>query len=246
MCRSLSCGLMLLLAIPVLGQAQPIAPDVLQTYEARKALLRDPVLGPLNLGVKVTNRVAVLWGPVPSTETAMRAVSLLEKLPGLVAVKDELDIDPDLNLPLYLPETLPQESRLRNKPADAPLSSATLTTRSLEKISAKEQKIAGATPQGFPPVAVPPTTIPGMPDHREIDIVLPSLRIPTTEPETPKTPAEAIAALQQDSRFARIQVRLDAGLVTLSADADQAPLLYELARRISAIAGIDRVVVQEK
>jgi hypothetical protein len=95
-------------------------------------------------------------------------------------------------------------------------------------------------------VAVLPTTIPGMPDHREMEMVLPSLRIPTGEPESTRTPAEAIAELQKDNRFAHIQISITAGIVTLSADADQAFLLHEFARRISAIPGVARVVVQEK
>jgi len=241
MYTTMTCLLLLLAPCPLLAQGWEIPPDVWQTYEARKALLGDSVLGPLNLGVKVRNRVAVLWGPVPSVEIASQAVSLLQKLPGLVAVKNELDIDPDLLLPLYLPETLPQSRRWLMKPGSSP-PAATLTNRSLDKTVAQEKPTAAT----FPPVTVPPTTIPGMPDHREIEMVLPSLRIPTAEPETSKTPAEAIAELQKDNRFAHIQISITAGIVTLSADADQAPLLYEFARRISAIPGVARVVVQEK
>jgi osmotically-inducible protein OsmY len=241
MYKTMTCSLLLLAPCPLLAQGWEIPPDVWQTYEARKALLADSVLGPLNLGVKVKNRVAVLWGPVPSVEFADLAVSVLRKLPGLVAVKNELDIDPDLLLPLYLPETLPQSRRRPMNPG-FPVPAATLTNRSLDKTAAQEKPTAAA----FPPVAVPPTTIPGMPDHREMEIVLPSLRIPTGDPEIVRTPVEAIAELQKDNRFALIQVTVTAGIVTLSADADQASLLHEFARRISAIPGVERVVVQEK
>src|SRR6516164_8974528 len=241
MYRTMTCLLILLAPCPLLAQGWEISPDVWQTYEARKALLGDSVLGPLSLGVKVKNRVAVLWGPVPSVEIANQAVSLLQKLPGLVAVKNELDIDPDLLLPLYLPETLPQSRHWPMKPGSSP-PAATLTNRSLDKAVAQEKPTAAV----FPPVAVPPTTIPGMPDHREMEMVLPSLRIPTGEPESTRTPTEAIAELQKDNRFAHIQVSITAGIVTLSADADQAFLLHEFARRISAIPGVARVVVQEK
>ena len=248
MCRTLICGLMLLAPCPLLGQDREIHPDVLQTYEARKALLRDPSLGPLNLGVRVKSRVAVLWGPVPSAAVAGQAVSLLEKLPGLIAVRNELEIDPELNFsPQYLPETLP-ESRVPKKPGNH-LSPATLTTRSLDKKEADAQRRAKepkAGEQSLPVVAVPPTTIPGMPDHREIEVVLPSLRIPVAEPEMAKNPTEAIAALQKDGRFAAIQVRLEAGLATVVGDANMSSSLYEFARLVSRIPGINRVVVQER
>ncbi len=239
MCRTLTCGLLLLLPGPLLGQGRTLAPDVLQTCEARKALLQDTVLGPLNLGVKVTNRVAVLWGPVPSAQIAGQAVSLLQKVPGLIAVRNELEIDPDLNLlPQYLPEILPQESRLPPSPAQ-------LTTRTRGEVADGQLPMAGGIKAGGQSTVLP-TAMPGMPDHKEIEMILPSLRIPTGEPEIHRTPPEAIARLQKDSRFARIQVRLQAGQATLRADGNLSPSLHEFARLISRIPGIDRVVVEEK
>jgi hypothetical protein len=267
--RTLTCGLLVLVPAPLFAQNREISPDVLQTFEARKALLGDKDLGPLNLGVKVTNRVAVLWGPVPSGDLSRRAIALLTKMPGLIAVKNELEIDPDLaQPPLFLPETLPQEShlpvrgqapfsastshiQLPKKVADPFPPQATLTTMSGKRDAvpapaAQAKKAAGKSANEFPPVVVPPTPIPGMPDHREIDIVLPSLRIPVAEPQPVKSLEETIAALQKESRFAGIRVQLHNGIVTLTANADQTQTLYELARRVSALPGIERVIVQEK
>src|SRR5262249_29971447 len=158
----------------------------------------------------------------------------LEKLPGLISVRNELEIDPEMNFsPQYLPETLPQETRLPKIPGSH-LSPATLTTRSLEKDGARAAKAGG---QAFPAVAVPPTTIPGMPDHREIEVVLPSLRIPVAEPDLGKRPEEAIALLQKDGRFSAIQVRFEAGLATVVGDASMSASLYEFARLIARVPG---------
>src|SRR5205823_4800377 len=75
-------------------------------------------LGPLNLGVRVRDRVAVLWGPVPSTEMARRAVELLQGLPDLVEVRNELHVEPRDEQPVApprRPERLPDVA-----PAPAP------------------------------------------------------------------------------------------------------------------------------
>src|SRR5207245_2442047 len=63
--------------------------DLYQTVLARRALQNDALLAPLNLGVRVRQRVATLWGPVASAEAARRAVALLRELPELAAVRSE-------------------------------------------------------------------------------------------------------------------------------------------------------------
>src|SRR5262249_18068119 len=68
--------------------------DVWHTVLARQALLQDQQVGTLNLGVKVHNRVAILWGPVPSAPLARRVVELLRQIPDLIAVQNELCIGP--------------------------------------------------------------------------------------------------------------------------------------------------------
>src|SRR5947209_7637347 len=68
--------------------------DVMLTMLARRALLLDAELAPLNLGVRVRNRVATLWGPVPSAELAFKAEQRLRGLLELLAVHSELIVAP--------------------------------------------------------------------------------------------------------------------------------------------------------
>jgi hypothetical protein len=68
--------------------------DVMLTILARRALLLDAELAPLNLGVHVRNRVATLWGPVPSPELAFKAEARLRGLLELLAVRSELIVAP--------------------------------------------------------------------------------------------------------------------------------------------------------
>ncbi|MCI0638990.1 MAG: BON domain-containing protein [Gemmataceae bacterium] len=69
--------------------------DTLQTIHARKLLLADPQLGPLNLGVSVRNRVAMLWGPVPSLDLSRRAEQRLRGMFELVEVQNRLFVPED-------------------------------------------------------------------------------------------------------------------------------------------------------
>src|SRR5437868_600958 len=64
--------------------------DVQHTLQARKLLSDDPDLAPFNIGVTVTDRVAVLWGPVPSAEVAFRAELCVKTMVALVEIRNEL------------------------------------------------------------------------------------------------------------------------------------------------------------
>ncbi len=88
--------------------------DMAHTVQARKLLLDDPRLGTLNLGVRVTNRVAVLWGPVPSQELALHAEQRLRTMFELAEVRNQLtvvnsdDAAPAApEAPRYLPDAPP-------------------------------------------------------------------------------------------------------------------------------------------
>jgi hypothetical protein len=109
----------LLAGFPAAASAQALGDifvdDLDQTIECRKLLLEDPILGPLNLGVRVRGRVAILWGPTPSAEIGQRAEQCLRTMIELADVKSEMHVAPDYDwrpppgLPLapLLPEDLP-------------------------------------------------------------------------------------------------------------------------------------------
>ncbi|HWY85766.1 MAG TPA: BON domain-containing protein [Gemmataceae bacterium] len=93
------------------GAARAQAPDeawhrdLLQTVQARKLLLDDPQLGPLNLGVRVADRSAVLWGPVPSQELSHRAERRLQTMFELIEIRNRLSVDADDEDGQFTPET---------------------------------------------------------------------------------------------------------------------------------------------
>ncbi len=96
--------------------------DFLQTIQARKALLDDPQLARLNLGIQVQAGVAKLWGPVPTLELSQRAEQKLRSLIELLDVRNDLIVtDEDMVptpqpsapsvLPDYVPPALPSGPR---------------------------------------------------------------------------------------------------------------------------------------
>jgi hypothetical protein len=99
--------------------------DLLHTLKARQLLADDPELAATNIGVTVTNRVAVLWGPVPSAEVRHRAELTVRTMIELTQVRNELFLNelvrpvriplrietPPLRLPDMAPPKLPREVR---------------------------------------------------------------------------------------------------------------------------------------
>jgi osmotically-inducible protein OsmY len=67
--------------------------DLELTLRARKALFRDPTLARSSLGVSVRNRVALLWGSVPTEDSARRAELALKHVLGLSSVRNELQVE---------------------------------------------------------------------------------------------------------------------------------------------------------
>ena len=110
--------------------------DLTQTLQARKLLLDDPQLGPLNLGVRVTNRIAVLWGPVPSQELSFRAEQRVRTMFELIEVRNRMtivgrdDAAPAVpEAPRFLPDAVPitaPASRTPVWPAAQPASGVAL------------------------------------------------------------------------------------------------------------------------
>jgi hypothetical protein len=90
--------------------------DFLQTVQACRRLQQDELLAPLNVGVKVRRRVAILWGPIPNAELALRAEQQLRTMIELIDVRNDLIVLPEdlrdvptpaVQPPLFLPEKNP-------------------------------------------------------------------------------------------------------------------------------------------
>jgi hypothetical protein len=92
-------AVLLLRAPPVQAGAVPgyldgVGGDTLLTLSARRTLVADADLAPLNIGVSVHWGVATLWGAVPSPALAGRAADLLRRQPQFREVRNTLLIVP--------------------------------------------------------------------------------------------------------------------------------------------------------
>ena len=89
------------------GALPAVLADARLTLEARSVLSHDPKLSALNLGVRVHDGVAVLWGPVPTRELIPYALQKLREVKGLKEIQSELMLLPQGTLPIERPPPRP-------------------------------------------------------------------------------------------------------------------------------------------
>lgn len=202
--------------------------DVQTAILARQALQDDPLLAPHNLGVRVRDGVAVLWGPVPSKELAERATARLRKLPQLRGVRNELFLDPWGDLPVAIttpvrPPVQPPETILTAKPAQPPPAKPAPPWMPVNQGAAK------------PPPPVQAKT--------------PSVQF--QEPKAPApsdSPADILAAVRRlqrgEDRFRRVTVTVHDGTVYLGGVIYRWADIHELSRAVARVPGVDHVVLR--
>jgi hypothetical protein len=246
-------GLFLSPTMSATAMSDDFAHDLMLTVLARKALLDDRELAGLNLGVKVSNRVATLWGAVPSPLVADRALRRLTSLTDIVQVNNAMHI-------AVVEEEMATSVPALPRPPAAP---ATLTTllpldAGVGRPASNPAKPATEMPR-MPNAPLPSETAwqavraaqdPRMPDHRELEVVLPSLRLPTPPLADPAAVARdrtlegSVNELRQERRFRNIDVKVKNSTVTLTGD--PTPSLYDFAHAVSHLPGVGRVIVKER
>lgn len=252
---SLRLGLTGLLALFLLGGLAAVPAragndperDVWLTLRARKALTEDAELAPLNLGVVVRNRVATLWGPVPSAELGFKAEVILRTLDELGAVRNDLDVSDD-PLPRVGLFTAPATPSLL--PAQLP---PALPRRPLREPT---------PPPGFHTGSEPPLVRPSQPapSRPAPNLVLerPSLAPPSVEspharmpraPEQPDSQQQLERAVRGvidgNPAYRNVRFGLRGQRVYLRGAGQDADVLHDLARALSRLPGLEGVVVVE-
>lgn len=224
--------LAVLLGAAAAHAADPLL-DVQHTVLARQALQDDPLLRPHNLGVRVRDRVAVLWGPSPSKELGERAAAVLRKLPQLREVRNELFLDPwaEPAAPLPQPVRPPVQQQ---QPPPAVFAGQT-----------KAPPNSGKPPLEWIPVKQSPPKTADPP----VQLEKPSLQKEAPKPPSPPPPVqditEAVRRLQRgDERYRRVAFEVDGRAVYLSGVAYRWQDIHELSRAVSAVPGVERVILR--
>lgn len=207
--------------------------DVQVTIYARRALMDDPALARLNLGVNVREGVATVWGPIPDAEAGRKALKRIEEVKGVLQVRSDLYFlgpkkeDELLDLPFVF------EAPTRTESA------------SPDRESGQIVNLAGRVNPGFP---IEPLTT-GL--HLAISL-LPPVAI-TDEPKSPAVAAPpsrqqlvttSIDSLRRtNERFRPIATELKDGTVSIRAGTAQGENVMAFAQAIAQLPGVERVVV---
>jgi len=243
--------------------------DLELTLRARKALLKEDALATQNVGVSVRSGVATLWGIVSRKELGQHAEKSLQSVIGLKGIRNELRVEGvDANVPLLAmtkptPPTPLAEPLSQDKPR---------TQESTARRPADQALLPGQEPvwraAGRGDAAVPtsasstsPTTslatgtkarqeYPGARPAAQSDTpltIMPSIALPGQAASAGQTNglAQAIESLRlRDGRFERVQAQATGGIVTLRGTVDRWEHLFELAKQISRLPGVQRVVFE--
>lgn len=209
---------------PQLALAKPDpACDCRLTLRARQAIQNDPALsGITHLGVSVRAGVASLFGSVASPEAARRAEMLIRQVPGIVEVRNEIQVQSaDDPLVLFL------QSNRAGKVARGPTPqwvSANRPTGLL--LSRSEEPTPPSSNIGKNVTLMPPIT----------------LVVPAADPDL----RGRITAIQQsDLKFMGTVADVQNGVVRLGGTVTRWEDIFALARAISHLPGVERVILQD-
>lgn len=222
---------LLILAAPPAKSAPFIQEDAIRdaqmTVRARQALYQDTLLSSLNLGVSIHNHVATLWGHVPSAFLSERAAEKVKNVSGVARVVNRLTVETPGDPLLQFLKSTP-------RPEAPPISEK----RSMPPVvSGRDSEFAPAVTQS-PGIQLMPAIPLGASDAKP--------PAAATTPEAPsKPPADVIRRLQQENpRLARLRLETAGGVVRLHGTVSAWTDLYEFAKKLSHVAGVERVILE--
>jgi BON domain len=214
---------------PPLSEKKLTYRDIQLTVHARKALADDAAVGPGNLGVRVQNNVAVLWGPISSEELKQRAVEVVKKVKGVYEVRDA-DVYVAAPPPVVETAALPPPTSATDAPTHT-------ESASPDPVSGAILSLASRSPVEAAPAPVVVLRAP-----------LPLNGSSPTQTVSQAPPDEGLGAAveqvrQNSDRFHPIAFRLEGDMVVLQLGDGQAENVMAFARAISRVPGLTRIVI---
>lgn len=206
------------------------------TQRARAVLADDNYLRGFNLGVRVENGAAHLWGPVPDVRVAERAAERLRTLTQIRSITDAT------HLQIADETAYGHVERQRSRPvvdAGLPLPVITLPLPDPEVTTWFH---SGSTPRLSATYILParPVLLPTPSVVRAAALLLP----PEAPNETDQDIRTAVKnALMKDERFRSIQYVIQEGVVTLTGDVPRWEDLWLCADCVARLRGVERVVI---
>jgi osmotically-inducible protein OsmY len=206
--------------------------DLRQTMEARKLLADEPDLEAINIGVTVHNRVATLWGPVPSIEVAFRAELVLRSMFELTAVRNELFVS-------ELVEPMRKPLRIDNTPRNVPEMAPPKLPRALPGAPGLLTGNENKRPVPQPTAKEKPIVPDSLPRIPPIDTNVPAASI-----DGDAVVASAVRGLlSENAAFHQVQFIVQDGRVYLRTLGSDTEALRQAARAVSRLQNVAGVTL---
>jgi hypothetical protein len=218
--------------------------DLQLMVHARKALSEQEGLVSINLGVRVRDGIATLWGPVPSADVISKAMKRLESVQGILGVRSELFV--------AIPEKEPEQllfSIATPEPTQSESASPDPVSGMLSALTGRNIKSTGvfgpATTSGPAPgvdLARPESVnVPGAASARP----RPPERDPRNIAPSPESLTLAVERLRHnDARFRTLRAEIRGTMVVIAGAADRDADVMTFARAVSRIPGVERVLTK--
>jgi osmotically-inducible protein OsmY len=226
---------------PPAGNLNDAYRDLQLTVHVRRALREDESLGSVNVGVRVRDGVAILWGPVPSAEVVARALARVQTVQGILGVRNETYIAlPDRNLePIPIPLIPPDPQRSASASPD-PMSGS-LNSLNTAAREAPDDGAAGDPPQATGRHGIASSS----PEAPTADHTPRARPVSRPAPASGEGLAAAVARLRTgDARFRGLRVDVKGATVEVAGAAEREEDVMALARLISRLPGVERVVTK--
>jgi osmotically-inducible protein OsmY len=208
------------------------AADLRDTSLARSLLLQDRELEAFNVGVSVRDHVATLWGVVPSAELARRAVDMLKKQPEFREIHSKIVVDP-----AERPEVEPgSPSKFR------PVEPSPPEARPQAALTKGTSTWGAATPRWEPAAQDTPTSAENSPAGPAGGVAAAPETVTVTVRDISLD--QAIRTIREsDRRFQGLRHEIRERAVSLTGAVAQWDDAVSLARAISRLPGVERVVL---
>jgi osmotically-inducible protein OsmY len=218
--------------------------DLQLMVHARKVLGSDPTLASLNLGVRVHDGVAILWGAVPSADLIPKAVQRIELVQGILGVRSELYLGaPEKEVDVLPLPLLPEEPTRRESASPNPASGTIDPLLGLSEPSHREFA-----------VTTPPATVDPVPARAAPALIHTAPPATTTSQarDPARTASVAPIALgveverlrRSESRFRALRVEVRGDRVFIAGGGSQGEDVMAFARTVSRLSGVARVVTK--
>ncbi len=240
------------------ARVAPTHPDVVLARAALLALDSEPELRGVNLIVSVVDRVAVVGGAVGNSRQSLRAEQIVRAVPGILDVRNTcfVSVGPDPLLKAvtervgpHLPPrpVMPQlPGVLTNMPqpvgplaARSSPSESSAVGRPSEVVVVRRPPVTG---EGFLGAPVGAAREPGRPAQDPGEMT-PADKMRPGRLADAELMATVRRTKDREVRFANLTVELQDGVLVIEGVAPLAADAWDLAQRLQAIPGVNRVVV---